>query len=460
METRSSRLDSFGKAVTAQSVLSNLRSAFRVRSIGCAAALAVVIAWTCTVSPSTLNSGCRMPFMGLLTGPVAASYSCPKICTEGQHIPTDHWRSVPCSSQTSQRQWLGSADLGGLSQVEANEKYFRGRHYIAARDYHAGFPWGFRSDYNLGRQVGEGAFSSVFRAVHLPTNTTYAVKVLDTLDVSQAVREIDVSLRMRFHPNVITIYDAFVTEEGRTALVLKYLEDIVPREKVKQDMSPENLRRYLYTVLHVLDYAQKHGVLHRDLDVKNVFVDGKGNTIFVGDWGVSKFYFEEDAHCTDVGADGYRAPELLLKYPYYDYSADIWSAGAIFLEWLAGAEPVFKFGEDDMELTAIAEVLGSDGFHELLRSRRIYCPPETVLDIGYLKPNSLVSLVRRNNSRFITDDALDLLDKMLRWLPESRITVAESLEHPYFGNISDVVRAETDSKTGSEIDFTQRSPRR
>jgi casein kinase II subunit alpha len=336
-------------------------------------------------------------------------------------------------------EWLGSPELDGLGQTEANELYFRGPSYVAARDYDRKLPWGIKDHYALGRPLGKGAFSAVFEAVHTPSNITYAVKVLNAIDRFRAVREIDISLRMRFHPSVVTLYDAFKTDDGRVALVLEHVEAVVPRKQVMQEMNAENLRRYMYTLLHVLDHASKHGVLHRDLDLGNVLIDGEENALFVADWGASTF-FSEEGHACNVGADGYRAPELLLGYPFYDYQVDVWSAGVMLFEWLVGSLEVFEFGQDDMELFAIAQLLGSDGFHDLLRSRQIYCPPETVLRIGYLNNSNWLSLRNHDWSPgTYSAEAVDLLGRMLNWIPEDRISAADALSHPFFKSYQDMV---------------------
>jgi casein kinase II subunit alpha len=385
-----------------------------------------------------MNTFMRVQGICFLTlRPRYASFICSRCCTpKGNRRLAGFPEAELDPRSVFQNEWLGSPELDGLSQTEANELYFRGPSYVAARDYDAKIPWGTREHYALGRLLGNGAFSAVFEAVHMPPNRTYAVKVLNEIDRFRAVREIDISLRMRFHPSVVTLYDAFQTEDGRVALVLEHVESAVPLEQVMQEMKVENLRRYMFTLLHVLAHASKLGVLHRDLDLRNVLIDGRKTALFVTDWGASTF-FSEEGHACDVGADGYRAPELLLDFPFYDYQVDIWSAGVMLLEWLLGSLNVFRFGQDDMELFAIAQVLGSDGFHDLLRSRRIYCPPETVLRIGYLNDSNWLSLrINGRPSVFYSAEAVDLLSRMLKWIPEDRISAADALSHPFFENMN------------------------
>lgn len=47
-----------------------------------------------------------------------------------------------------------------------------------------------------------------------------------------------------------------------------------------------------------------------------------------------------------MGTRHYKAPELLLKYPYYDYSIDVWAAGCIMADLIFKNHPFFD-GDDN-----------------------------------------------------------------------------------------------------------------
>ena len=60
-----------------------------------------------------------------------------------------------------------------------------------------------------------------------------------------------------------------------------------------------------------------------------------------------------------AGTPGFRAPEVLLKYPHQTTAVDIWSAGVIFLCILSGRYPFFKAHDDMSALAQIVSLMGS-----------------------------------------------------------------------------------------------------
>ncbi|XP_032813933.1 cell division cycle 7-related protein kinase isoform X2 [Petromyzon marinus] len=63
-----------------------------------------------------------------------------------------------------------------------------------------------------------------------------------------------------------------------------------------------------------------------------------------------------------AGTPGFRAPEVLLKWPYQTTAIDIWSTGIIFLCLLSGRYPFFKTSDD---LTALAQIIALRGSAEV-----------------------------------------------------------------------------------------------
>lgn len=60
-----------------------------------------------------------------------------------------------------------------------------------------------------------------------------------------------------------------------------------------------------------------------------------------------------------AGTPGFRAPEVLLKYPHQTTAVDVWSAGVIFLCILSGRYPFFKAHDDMSALAQIVSLMGS-----------------------------------------------------------------------------------------------------
>jgi cell division control protein 7 len=80
-----------------------------------------------------------------------------------------------------------------------------------------------------------------------------------------------------------------------------------------------------------------------------------------------------------AGTRGFRAPEVLLKYPYQTVAIDIWSAGIIFLCILSMRYPFFNSPDDLSALAEIGALCGSREVREvaLLLGRKVHFPYDT-----------------------------------------------------------------------------------
>jgi cell division control protein 7 len=79
-----------------------------------------------------------------------------------------------------------------------------------------------------------------------------------------------------------------------------------------------------------------------------------------------------------AGTRGFRAPEVLLKYPYQTVAIDIWSAGIVFLCMLSMRYPFFNSPDD---LSALAEIGAICGTKEIIAmgaqlGRKVFFPVE------------------------------------------------------------------------------------
>ena len=166
----------------------------------------------------------------------------------------------------------------------------------------------------------------------------------------------------------------------------------------------------------------------------------------------------------------YRAPELILIETNYSGSIDVWSVGCIFAELMMMMKenaptfmdrtPLFpgkscfplsppgskkvkvnEFGfpnEKADQLNVIFDVIGSPNEE----SMGFVTDPNAVL---YLKSLSQKKKSKINfKSRFpgSSEESLDLLQKMLIFDPNKRITVKECLEHPFFKSVRDQSKEE------------------
>ena len=77
---------------------------------------------------------------------------------------------------------------------------------------------------------------------------------------------------------------------------------------------------------------ERHSLIHRDLKTQNVFLMSDGQTLKLGDFGVSRVLDSPtDLARTCVGTPFYMCPELMRKQRYSN-KADIWALGCVLYE--------------------------------------------------------------------------------------------------------------------------------
>lgn len=157
---------------------------------------------------------------------------------------------------------------------------------------------------------------------------------------------LEVNILERFnHPNVIKLFETFESDKF-ILLVLEMcaggdlLNYVRKRRKLK-----ENIAKILFKqIIEALSYIHKRKVIHRDIKLDNIMLDGKGN-VKIGDFGVSRIVKSGEIMREQCGTPAYIAPEILKGKGYTGFSPDIWSAGIVLYSMLYGSVP---FKANDM----------------------------------------------------------------------------------------------------------------
>jgi cell division control protein 7 len=149
-----------------------------------------------------------------------------------------------------------------------------------------------------------------------------------------------------------------------------------------------------------------------------------------------------------AGTRGFRAPEVLLKYPYQTTAIDIWSAGVIFLSILSLRFPFFRNQEDDLHaLAEIATIFGTKEISAMATSlsRKVtfsfQYPPVKLKTLCRRYILLLICLTRLRLSTGavrtfeIPNSAYELLEATLELNPLKRITAKMALRHKFFEEV-------------------------
>lgn len=247
--------------------------------------------------------------------------------------------------------------------------------------------------YRIEEPLGQGGIGRVYKARHLILGRHVALKVLlaqyESIPVLQErFRREAEALAALSHPNIVTVTD-FGVAEGMPYLVMELLEgedlaSLIEREII----DPARGFAIVRQVLRALAYAHSRELVHRDLKPQNIYVRALGDGtdhVEVLDFGLARFMGDAPNRGPKltragalIGTPAYMAPEQ-ASGEAVDARADVYAAGIVLFETLAGRKP-FEARDPG----------------EMLRSHLLVSPPRIAqVDPGLMVSEKLEALVAR-----------------------------------------------------------------
>uniref|UniRef100_G1SN56 Casein kinase II subunit alpha n=1 Tax=Oryctolagus cuniculus TaxID=9986 RepID=G1SN56_RABIT len=249
-----------------------------------------------------------------------------------------------------------------------------------------------QDDYQLVRKLGRGKYSEVFEAINITNNERVVVKILKPVKKKKIKREVKILENLRGGTNIIKLIDT--------------VKDPVQLYQILTDF---DIRFYMYELLKALDYCHSKGIMHRDVKPHNVMIDHQQKKVPL--------------------PPGSGKPE---SEGMYDYSLDMWSLGCMLASMIFRKEPFFHGQDNYDQLVRIAKVLGTDELYGYLKKYHIDLDPHFNDILGQHSRKRWENFIHSENRHLVSPEALDLLDKLLRYDHQQRLTAKEAMEHPYF----------------------------
>lgn len=292
--------------------------------------------------------------------------------------------------------------------------------------------WGQQDDIHLVRKLGRGKYSEVFEAINVKTNDKCVVKILKPVKKKKIKREIKILENLRGGKNIITLQAVVKDPLSRTpALIFEYVNNADFKE-LYQSLSEYDIRFYIYELLKALDFSHSMGIMHRDIKPHNVMIDHVNRKLRLIDWGLAEFYHPNKNYNVRVASRYFKGPELLVDFQMYDYSLDMWSLGCMLASMIFKKEPFFHGCDNYDQLVRIAKVLGTEELYEYLEKYHIELDPRFTGILGRHSRKRWERFVNPENQHLVSLEALDFLDKLLRYDHFERLTAREAMDHPYF----------------------------
>ncbi|MFI4993196.1 MAG: protein kinase [Solirubrobacterales bacterium] len=201
--------------------------------------------------------------------------------------------------------------------------------------------------YRLEGRLGFGGMSTVHLALDLRLERQVAVKLLaehladDPTFVSRFQREAQAAARL-VHPNIVQIFDSGLDEpSGRHFIVMEYIEGSSCAEILRDDgwVEVEEAVSIIEQACEGLDYAHRHGVVHRDVKPGNLLRAREGE-VKLADFGIAKA--TEQSSITQVGSvlgtAAYLAPEQ-ARGEEAGPRADLYALGVVTYQLISGRLP-------------------------------------------------------------------------------------------------------------------------
>jgi serine/threonine protein kinase len=278
--------------------------------------------------------------------------------------------------------------------------------------------------YTFIKELARGGMGTVYLAEDRELNRQVAIKVLNTPDVTEdlrnrMVREAQIIARLE-HPGIVPVHDAGVLPDGRVFYAMKFVRGSRLDEYAAQNSSLRERLRKFQAVCDAVAFAHAHGVIHRDLKPQNIMIGSFGE-VLVLDWGVAKILktqinadfrglirdhprksASETTDGTVIGTREYMSPEQARgEISDLDERADIYSLGAV-LNFLLTDQPKVSKAAKAIRMKAMATA----------KENRYASASELSADIGHLLDAEPVSAYRES-----------AIEKVSRWVSKNRFLV-------------------------------------
>jgi serine/threonine protein kinase len=264
----------------------------------------------------------------------------------------------------------------------------------------------------IDKRLGRGGMGYVYHAYDPLIKRDVALKVIhpdmaeDHMLIERFKREAQSAGGLR-HPNIVTIYD-LGEDNGQPYIAMEFLEgtDLEQLIRSKADIPLEKKIDIVIQVCEGLDYAHKHGIVHRDITPSNIRILDNG-LIKIMDFGIAKITSQQITQTgTLMGKPHYMSPEQ-VRGETIDGRTDIFALGVCLYEFLTFRKPFPGENTTSVLLKIISDT------------------PEPLTDIRFTSNPQLEAIIfkaleKDAKKRFQT--AKEMAEALKDFLPATKVT--------------------------------------
>lgn len=331
--------------------------------------------------------------------------------------------------------------------------------------------------YKITKTLGEGTFGKVVEVKDLlDERRKIALKIIKNVDKYREAAKLEINVLKKIKEKdpdgkylCVQMLDWF-DYHGHMCIAFDLLGLSVfdfLKENCYIPYSIDQVRHIVYQLCISVKYMHDNQLTHTDLKPENILFSNseydvnynyrkkrderhvRKTNIKLIDFGSATFDWEH--HSTIVSTRHYRAPEVILELGW-SQPCDVWSIGCILFELYLGFT-LFQTHDNTEHLAMMERILGPIPYKMAKRTRKTKYFYRGRLD--WDDRSSAGRYVRENCKplrRYLLNDdeehhqLINLIELMLEYEPEKRITLAKSLEHPFFDGLPNHLRHEDDPR--------------
>ena len=266
-----------------------------------------------------------------------------------------------------------------------------------------------KDNYKILDKLGEGSFGAVYKVICLSTKLIRAMKVIkkesleDQEDEQQFLKEIEI-LKTIDHPNIVKIFE-YYSDNFHYYIIIEFVNGgELYSEIIKwPEFSEKKTAFIMKQIMSALFYLHSLNIVHRDIKPENIMLekskakDDKPQIKLI-DFGTCNYLEPGKFLHQTMGTPYFVAPEVLDEK--YNHQCDVWSMGVTMYILLAGFPPFMGSNQSEV-------------FNEIKSAE---------LSFEYKEFN------------LISEEAKDLIRKMLDRDLNKRITAGDCLKHTWIKN--------------------------
>ena len=259
--------------------------------------------------------------------------------------------------------------------------------------------------YSREKVIGKGSFGIVYLVKHRQLHKYFAMKIIKKYNRSKTEEESlknEINILKRLdHPNILKINDFYSTKENYYIITEHCQEGELFNEiKLYAPFSEPLVGYYMKQILKAVCYCHSMNVIHRDLKPENILIVKRSKNgchpIKIIDFGTATIFSKDKKENSVIGSSYYIAPEVLSRN--YTEKCDMWSCGVIMYILLTGKPPFGGINDEEI-LSKVKK-----GKFDLTKY-----------------PWGVIS-----------NEAKDLIKKLIEIDPTKRLSAEDALQHPWF----------------------------